>query len=403
MEIKVINTEEQYKRALKEVDRLIGLDPLPGTEEADQLELISKLMELYEKEHFRLDLPDPIGAIRFRMEEQGLMQKDLTPYIGSKSKVSEVLSGKRPLTIQMIRALHKGLGIPAEVLLREISEDRGEQCNVTDWQAFPLEEMVKRGWITTRVRNVRNHADELMRTFLEPLGGEIPTAAICRRTIHKRSKGEMDIHALLAWTARVLIRANEECCASEYDAGILTKEFLREVARLSLYDQGPLLAKEFLAKSGIALIIEPNLPQTWLDGGSMITSEGRPVIGVTTRHDRIDNFWYTLMHELVHVAKHLRDHNDAFIDDLDAEDKVDPREKEADRIAREAFIPRSVWVRSDAYLKRSEQAVIDLARKLRLHPAIVAGRIRWDTRNYSLFTHLVGQGKVRNLFTDREI
>ncbi len=398
MEPKIINTEEQYRKALKEVDHLIALDPLPGTSEADRLELLAKLIEIYEKEHFHFDLPDPIDAIRFRMEEQGLMQRDLVPYIGSKSKVSEVLSGKRPLTIQMIRALNKGLSIPAEVLLQESPKLSTDQCYEIDWKAFPIEEMIRRGWITAKARNVSNHAEELMKTFFASLGGEIPTVAICRRTIHKRSKGEMDIHALLAWTARVLIRANEECCSSEYIPGIVTKEFLKEVAHLSLYDQGPLLAKEFLEKSGIALIIEQNLPRTWLDGGAIVTNKGRPVIGITVRHDRIDNFWYTLMHELVHVAKHFKNQDEAFVDDFDGENKEDHREKEADRIAREAFIPRSIWVRSDAYLKRSQEAIIELARKLRIHPAIVAGRIRWDTGNYSLFTQLVGHGEIGKLF-----
>ena len=398
MELKIINTEDQYKKSLEEVERLIAIDPIPGIPEADRLELLAKLIEIYEKEHFHFDLPDPIEAIRFRMEEQGLMQRDLVPYIGSKSKVSEVLSGKRPLTIQMVRSLHKGLGIPAEVLLREPLKTVGDQCHEIDWQAFPIEEMVKRGWITTKVRNVRNYAKELMETFLVPLGGGIPTTAICRRTLHKRSKGEMDTYALLAWTAQVLIRANEECCPSEYTSGVITKEFLKDLAHLSLYDQGPLLAKEFLAKNGIALIIEPNLPKTWLDGGAMLTATGKPVVGITIRYDRIDNFWYTLMHELSHVTKHLKNQDETFIDDLDAENKEEPREKEADRLAREIFIPRSIWVRSDAYLKRNPNAIIELAKKLRIHPAIVAGRLRWDAGNYSLFTQLVGHGEVKKLF-----
>lgn len=397
MELKIINTEEQYKKSLKEVERLIALDPTPGTPEADRLELLAKIIEIYEKEHFHFDLPDPIEAIRFRMEEQGLMQRDLVPFMGSKSKVSEVLSGKRPLTIQMIRALHKGLCIPAEVLVQAPPKLDRDHCYEIDWQAFPIEEMVNRGWITTKVRNIRNHAEELMRAFLAPLGGAIPTAAIYRCTIHKRSKGEMDTYALLAWTARVLIRANEECCPSGYTQGIITKEFLKDVAHLSLYNQGPLLAKEFLEKNGIALIIEPNLPQTWLDGGAMLADTGRPVIGLTIRHDRIDNFWYTLMHELSHVTKHLKNQDEAFIDDFDAE-KQDPIERDADRLAREIFIPRSIWVRSDAYLKREQKAIIELAKKLRIHPAIVAGRLRWDTGNYSLFTELVGHGKVGQLF-----
>jgi HTH-type transcriptional regulator/antitoxin HigA len=398
MEPKIITTEANYKQTLVEVDHLIALDPEPGTPEANRLDLLSMLVENYEKEHFLFNLPGPIDAINFRMEEQGLKQKDLIPYVGSKSKVSEVLSGKRPLTIQMIRALHKGLDIPAEVLLQDIHKPKTNKPFEIDWKKFPIKEMVKRGWIATKYRDLNAHAEELMKHFLASLGEGIPSVAICRRTIHKRAKQEMDMNALLAWTARVIIRANEECCQAEYVPGSVTKDFLKEVARLSLYDQGPLLAKEFLEKNGIALIIEPHLPKTLLDGGSMLTDAGRPVIGLTIRYDRIDNFWHTLVHELLHVTKHLKNSEEVFIDDLYSESGEDPKEKEADRLTRETFIPRSIWIRSDAYLKRSPDAIIQLAKELRIHPAIVAGRIRWDTKNYTLFNQLIGQGKVKKFF-----
>ncbi|MBI5056844.1 MAG: hypothetical protein HZB61_09555 [Nitrospirae bacterium] len=398
MEPKIIKTEINYKQTLAEVERLIALDPEPGTPEADRLDLFSLLVENYEKEHFLFNLPSPIDAINFRIEEQGLKQKDLIPYIGSKSKVSEVLSGKRPLTIQMIRELHKGLDIPAEVLLQDIHKPKTNKSFEKDWNKFPVKEMVKRGWITTKYRDLDAHAEELMKQFFAPLGGEIPSVAICRRTIHKRAKQETDMNALLVWTARVMIRAHEECCPSEFFPGTVTKDFLREVARLSCFDKGPLLAKEFLEKHGIALIIEPHLPKTLLDGGSMLTDAGGPVIGLTIRHDRIDNFWYTLVHELLHVAKHLKNAEEIFIDDLYSESGEDPKEKEADRLTKETFIPRSIWIRSDAYLKRSPGAIIQLAKELRIHPAIVAGRIRWDTGNYTLFNQLIGQGEVKKLF-----
>lgn len=398
MKPRIIKTEKQYKNALVEVDRLISLDPEPGTPEADRLDLLSVLVENYEKKQFPFKLPNPIEAIMFRMEEQGLRQKDLIPYMGSKSKVSEVLSGKRPLTIQMIRSLHKGLNIPAEVLLQESQQPEVNKVHKLDWKKFPLKEMVKRGWITTKYHNLYDHAEELMKKFLVPLGGEIPGAVICRRTIHKRSKREMDINSLLSWTARVLIRAKEVSTLSEYKSENVTKDFLKEVSRLSLYDQGPLLAKEFLEKNGITLVIEQHLPKTSLDGGAMLTDDGKPVIGLTIRYDRIDNFWYTLIHELTHVAKHLKNIDDVFIDDIYSDQNGDPREKEADRIAREIFIPRSIWIRSDAYLQRSPDAIKKLAKKLRIHPAIVAGRIRWDTGNFSLFRDLIGQGEIKKFF-----
>jgi len=116
---KVIKTVAEYEQALKEAETLIELDPKSGTEDGDRLELLTLLISNYEESHFPLPLPDPIEAIKFRMEQQGLAPKDLIPYIGSRSKVSEVLNGKRPLSLKMIRALHRGLGIPTEALIQE--------------------------------------------------------------------------------------------------------------------------------------------------------------------------------------------------------------------------------------------------------------------------------------------
>jgi HTH-type transcriptional regulator / antitoxin HigA len=117
MEPKVIKTEAEYKAALAHVATL--MDAQPASPEEQELELFALLVEQYEQEHFPIAPPDPVEAILFRMEQEGLTRKDLTAYIGSPSKVSEVLNRKRPLSLSMIRALHKGLGIPAEVLVQE--------------------------------------------------------------------------------------------------------------------------------------------------------------------------------------------------------------------------------------------------------------------------------------------
>lgn len=116
MELKPIKTKTAYKEALKEISGL--LDAPPGSHEADMLEVLSILVEEYEKEHHPIDPPDPIEAIKFRLEQQGLTRRNLEPYIGSRARVSEVLNRRRPLSVEMIRRLHKGLGIPAEVLIR---------------------------------------------------------------------------------------------------------------------------------------------------------------------------------------------------------------------------------------------------------------------------------------------
>ncbi len=116
MRIKPIKTETDYQAALKETERLF--DATPGTREGDRLEVLTTLVEAYEEKHFRLPLPDPIEAILYYIETRGLTRRDLERYIGSRARVSEVLNRKRPLTMEMIRNLHKGFGIPAEILIQ---------------------------------------------------------------------------------------------------------------------------------------------------------------------------------------------------------------------------------------------------------------------------------------------
>ena len=119
MEPRIIKTENQYRRYLKEVEELAMQDPDPASRKGGRLELLAKLVEDYEKERFPISAPDPIDAIVFRMQEQGLRQKDIADVFGGKNRASEVLSRKRPLTLPMIRALYDKLAIPPQLLIRE--------------------------------------------------------------------------------------------------------------------------------------------------------------------------------------------------------------------------------------------------------------------------------------------
>ena len=119
MDIQPIHTTKDYKAALREISRLMADDPVSGTAEGDRLDILATLVQAYEARHFPIDAPDPVEAIRFRMEQGGLSVKDLEPLIGKSNRVYEVLNRKRPLTLAMIRRLHHGLGIPAEALIAE--------------------------------------------------------------------------------------------------------------------------------------------------------------------------------------------------------------------------------------------------------------------------------------------
>src|SRR6202030_2569041 len=133
----------------------------------------------------------------------------------------------------------------------------------------------------------------------------------------------------------LLAIASETKLPSVYKSGTVTQDFLRQVAKLSWSGNGPLLAKEFLEKHGIHLIILEHLPKTHLDGAALQLADGTPVIGLTLRYDRIDNFWFCLLHELAHIGRHMHGKRDeAFVDDLSLRGvegvRRDPKEEEAD-------------------------------------------------------------------------
>jgi len=121
-ELKPIRSEADYETALAEVAQLWGAKS--GTPAGDRLDVLATLIDAYEAEHHPIDPPDPVEAIKFRMEQQGLSRRDLEPFIGTRTRVAEVLNRKRSLSIGMIRRLHQGLGISAEVLIRPSRKDR---------------------------------------------------------------------------------------------------------------------------------------------------------------------------------------------------------------------------------------------------------------------------------------
>ncbi|MEE9230685.1 MAG: ImmA/IrrE family metallo-endopeptidase [Acidobacteriota bacterium] len=400
--LKVIKTPKDYEEALAALAELTAIDPKPGSDDATRLELLALLVEDYETRTYPPAKPSPLEAIRFRMEQMGLTQKDLVPFIGSRSKVSEMLSGKRRLTLGMIRSLNRGLGIPAEVLLQQEQAAVLETTDI-EWVKFPLRQMAKRGWIQPQPSVLREQAEELMQTFFNPIGGPSRAVALYRQTSHVRSSRPMDRHALVAWTARVLILASRSENLAPYKPQTVTLDFLRELAKLSWSDRGPLIAAEFLAKHGIVLVVEAHLPRTHLDGAALTLPDGRPVVALTLRYDRLDNFWFTLLHELAHVGRHLEaalEQQQMYLDDLDSTADSDSREREADELAGEALIPHEAWSASAARFLRSPDAAKQLAHALRIHPAIVAGQMRREAGNYRILGNLVGQGRVRCLFPD---
>ena len=395
-EIAVIKSEAQHRDYLSEIERLIALDPELSSPEGKRLEVLALLVETYEKERFRIPSPSPIDAILFRLEQKGLQQKDLVPILGSKSRVSEVLSGKRRLTIPMMRKLSAHLEIPASILIGE-PQEQAEQFDV----APPLglvREIVKRGWVNGGKVTAKN-AREFVTQLFQKVG--IPNIGTAYLKGSAGMTGPLNLYAIHLWIARVLVRSREQASVrGKFQKEGIGEETLCELVRLSWFDKGPLLACEYLSKLGITVVVEAHLPGSGLDGAAVMDTDGMPVIGLTLRHDRLDNFWFTLLHECVHVIKHLKKPGETFVDDTEKPYDTDEKEIEANRLARDSLIPQEVWRRSDANRLKSVDSIMSLAEELKIHPAIVAGRIRRETGNYKLFSSLVGYSTVSKLLSE---
>ena len=409
--IRPIRTGADYEAALARIAELMDLLSRPQGQIEDpehvgrvELDVLTVLVEDYESKTVAMGFPTALDAIQFRMDQAGLTRRDLAPFIGSPAKVSEVLSGKRAITMSMARALHRHLGIPADVLLQVPGASLPDAVPHVEWTRFPLKAMAKAGWIADGPK-LADHAEELVSGLMERAGGlQLAHTVMYRKNDHRRVNAKTDDYALRAWCLYVMAKARERRLDAQYQRGTVTPEFLREVAALSTSEDGPRRAREFLASRGIAFEFVRHLPKTHLDGAALRLPDGRPVVGLTLRYDRIDNFWFTLLHELAHVGLHLDDSDDeaGFVDDHSLRGMETgaggSQELDADRWAQDALIPPHIWEKGFALDGASTMEVIALAAEAGVHPAVVAGRVRHEHGNYRLLSQFVGTGGVRRQF-----
>ena len=398
--IKVIKTEKDYEEALKLVETLMEFDPDPDSEEGEQLNLLGTLIEDYEARVFPEEFPDPIDAIRFRMEQADLKPADLIPYIGSRSRVSEILSGKRQLTIEMIRALESGLGIPARILIKR--PDLDKNIEYQNWDNYLVKEMQTRGYFNDSELKDYDKT-ELLKNFFLPIGSLEKIVGVLRKSKY-RSSPLTDKRALVTWAVCVFKKAKEIKTLKKYKRGIIDLNFMQKIAKLSIKENSPLVAQEYLKEQGIALVIEPHFPKTYLDGATILIDKDNPVIGLTLRYDRLDNFWFTLMHELAHIVLHYDAGINLFYDEIGGIKTIDidDKEQQADALAEESLLPKAKWEVSPARLIPSYMAANSLARELGVHVAIIAGQIQHRGNKYIYLNKIVNEAKVRKFFPNKK-
>ncbi len=386
---RLIKTEADYNNALTIIDEL--MDREGADRDSERLEYWVKLVEFYEDEHYPIAKPTPLSAIQFAMERLELSRRDLEPYIGNKSKVSEVLSGKRPLTLEMIRRLHAALGIPLDTLAQDVPA----QVDEIDWSRFPVREMTGRGWLPAAAGA---EAATAVQGWFARAGLHTGELAHCARS-STRLGTRGDAYGMLAWVSGVRILSAAQDIPGTYDRAALTETFFHDLFALSPAEGGPLRAREYLAGFGIHLIVLRHFAKTYMDGAALYAPNGNAVVGLTLRHDRLDNFWFTLAHELSHLAKGHVEPGCFVVDDLETRSQ-DAIEHEANALATAMMIPREVWEATPPSGRATLDFVLSTARTLKISSAIVAGRVRNETRNFKQFSKIVGSGTVRDLFSE---
>lgn len=259
------------------------------------------------------------------------------------------------------------------------------------WGQLPYKEMIKRKWFD--LPRGANPIERVKEYFLHAAGPQFATAFHRKKM---RSGNVPNEYALIAWQARILERARSKIEAKEISTFQLDDRWLPDLVRLTKFKDGPKRARDLLAEKGIVLIIERHLPGSYLDGAAMLVDGERPVLGLTLRYDRLDNFWFVLMHELGHVFLHLFDGLRFDFFDEEGGNDGDAIEAEADKFALNTLVPEELWDQCLSRFALSEEAVKIDADTIGIDPSIIAGRIRKERGNYTILDDLVGRDQVRS-------
>lgn len=328
----------------------------------------------------------------------GMSQTDLAEKLGMKPQQVQRYEATDYMGASLSRLVEisKALGVKASGSFEGPQQAGGSVFAWGDaddivWGQLPYKEMIKRKWFD--LPHGANPIERVKEYFLHAAGPQFATAFHRKKM---RSGNVPNEYALLAWQARILERARRKIEAEEIATFELDDGWLPELARLTKRKDGPKRARDLLAEKGIVLIIERHLPGSYLDGAAMLTNGETPVVGLTLRYDRLDNFWFVLMHELGHVFLHLFDGlRFDFFDEEGGNDR-DAIEAEADKFALDALIPEALWDKCLSRFAMSEEAVKIDAETIGIDPSIIAGRIRKERGNYTILNELVGLDRVRS-------
>jgi HTH-type transcriptional regulator/antitoxin HigA len=419
----MITNEKQFRSTRLLIDRLeTSLAALAGSSnvhpmfiEAQRSALASQIEEL--KEDVALydalrsgqirtfaadglhDLPDILIQARIA---RGMSQKELADFLGLKEQQIQRYEADRyrSASLERLNEIADALDVRISERAELLGDGHFGNVDPSVQAAFPIAEMFKRGWFEDfpgSLAEARKAADELIPQFFRNSCVHLTPSALHRKSV--RAGVRVHEPALAAWEARVITLADRRAPPKLFNSARASAEWINALVRLSAHPDGPKRVEDHLRAVGIVLVIEPHLPGTLLDGAALRSALNTVIVGMTLRHDRLDNFWFTLLHEIAHLVLHIDRNLTAIFDDTESPAGSDI-ENEADRFAQEALLPSDIWHTCMSRFTRTEKALLSDAKRLNISPAIIAGRIRREANDYTLLRSLVGSGEPRRQLID---
>ncbi len=333
---------------------------------------------------------------------RGLSQKELARRLGLKEQQIQRYEADRYRTISLsnYRRVAHVLGIQLEIKLCDESAKwlaRGGWGLATEIDSSIVKKIVKHArencWFEDDgASSSGEESHSYLQRYITDHILNYGSPALLRTGLNVTDASD-DI-LLIAWKARVTRLAEQVIKANNVDYHGLDISWLPDLVSLSVHNDAPALAKDFLLSKGIVLVAEPQIPGLKIDGAAYLIGD-IPIIGLTLRRDALDNFWFTLLHEVAHVILHYRTGlRSGFFDDTECT-STDGMEREADAFASNMLIPEERWKRAPARIAKSTLAIENFAQEIGINPAIVFGRIQKERADYATFSGKIGRGQVR--------
>lgn len=332
---------------------------------------------------------------------QGVSQRALAEAAGLKEQQIQRYEkeGYASANIRRLSLMAQALNVSFDGILSSRSHDPSKDGPLMGFSIddFPFSVMKRRKWFGKRICSKPRLSNDEKRAALIKFFSQGPVGA--QSALHRKTSGKISKErqaALLVWQTRVLMRAQDVC--DNYPRYTpLDSSTINGLAKLSADANGIVELISILGRHGIIVIFEPHLPATKIDGAALALEGKWAVVGMSLRYNRIDNFWFVVLHEVGHIVRHWERVKDSgIIDENAGHEAMDLIEREADEFAENAIFPAASWKNSMVRFSKDPSQIIKFAERNHIHPALVAGRIRRD-RSYTEFSDLVGEGEVRKV------